>query len=61
MQKVQDIPKWKEHFLHEMSIILKKLQEDIEEFNAGIKQIKMENERVTKESENWMDKIEKEK
>lgn len=61
VQKVQDIPKWKEHFLHEMSIILKKLQEDIEEFNAGIKQIKMENERVSKESENWMDKIEKEK
>lgn len=61
VKKVQDIPKWKEEFLSEMSSVLKKLQKDIDEFNSGIKQVKMENERVAKASEEWMKKLEKEK
>ncbi|MBU5477689.1 hypothetical protein KQI69_00545 [Eubacterium sp. MSJ-13] len=61
VQKVEDIPKWKEEFLSEMSYVLKKLQKDIDEFNSGIKQVKKENERVARASEEWMKKIEKEK
>ena len=61
VQKVEDIPKWKEEFLSEISDVLKRLQADIEEFNAGIKQIKKENERAARGSREWMEKIEKEK
>ena len=61
VKKVQDMPKWKEKFLSEMSDVLKRLQADIEEFKSGIKQIKNENERAARGSREWMEKIEKEK
>ncbi len=61
VQKVQDIPKWKEKFLREISIILKKLQKNIEKFNVEMKQVKRENEQVSNESRRWMDKIKKQK
>lgn len=61
VKKVQDMPKWKEKFLSEMSDVLIRLQADIEEFKSGIKQIKNENERAARGSREWMEKIEKEK
>lgn len=61
VKKVQDMPKWKEKFLSEMSDVLKRLKADIEEFKSGIKQIKNENERAARGSREWMEKIEKEK
>lgn len=61
VEKVKDIPKWKEEFLREISVVLRKLQEDIEEFNAGIKQVKNENERISKESKKWLEKFDEER
>ena len=61
VQKVKDIPKWKEQFLYDISVVFKKLQEDIEEFNAGIKQVKKENERISKESKKWLEKFNEER
>lgn len=57
VQKVEDIPKWKEKFLEEISGVLKKLQSDVKQFYAYAQQIKKENKRIQEISKEWMSKV----
>ena len=59
IKKVEAIPIWKDQFIKEVSILLKKLQLDVEEFNSGIRQSQSANDKLLREKREQSEKIRK--